>query len=184
MNEPISYKQALTAAMDALALDKRVVFLGYGLRSGRAAGTLANVPEAQIIETPVAESLMAGLAIGLSLRGQIPVVFYERFDFVLYALDQIVNHLDKMAWMSAGQFRPAVLFRVVAGGKHKPLYTGPTHTQDFTSALWRLVNFPVMPIVNASQVETCWSIAHTYAAPPKGESGSSCMLVEYKDKYA
>src|SRR5579871_6790066 len=113
----LTYKEALTAAMDQLALDPTVRFVGYGLLHGRAAGTLKNVPVAQIVETPVAENLMVGLAIGMSLRGLRPVVYIERMDFILNALDAIVNHLDKIGGMSHGQFNPAVILRVVVGNK-------------------------------------------------------------------
>jgi pyruvate dehydrogenase E1 component beta subunit len=105
----MTYKESITASMDELAKDPDVCFIGYGIRYGKAMGTLKNVSESQLIETPVAENLMVGLAIGLSLRGKKPVVFIERADFLLNALDAIVNHLDKIELMSRGQFQPACI---------------------------------------------------------------------------
>jgi pyruvate/2-oxoglutarate/acetoin dehydrogenase E1 component len=172
----MNYKQSLTAAMSALAADPARLFIGYGLTHGRAAGTLAGVPAAQLLETPVAENLMTGLAIGAALRGRKPVVYFERADFVLNAMDAIVNHLDKIAGLSRGQFTPGVILRITVGNMQKPLFTGATHTQDVTYALRALVSFPVLTLHHAD------TIASTYAlAAQATENGTPCAVIEYKD---
>lgn len=172
----MTYKETLTAAMDELAKDAKVRFVGYGLLHGRAAGTLKNVPVDQIIETPVAENLMASMAIGLSLRGLKPVVYFERMDFVLNALDAIVNHLDKIRVMSGDEFTPGVIFRVVVGNRGKPLYTGATHTQDFGDAIQGMVSFPVLAFNTSLPI---W-MRYREALDGVGR-GRSMMLIEYKD---
>jgi len=158
-------------------------FIGYGLTkpdsaglAAGAAGTLVGVPMNQRIEMPVAENLMAGLAIGLSLKGYKPVVFYERFDFVINALDAIVNHADKMNEMSRGQFKPAIIFRVVVGNRAKPLYTGTTHMQNHSKAVRQFVSFPVIELTTAGAIEAIYSRAKS-----DQEAGASTMLVELKD---
>jgi pyruvate/2-oxoglutarate/acetoin dehydrogenase E1 component len=178
-----AYKDALTASMTMLGKDPRSRFLGYGLTkpdsaglAAGAAGTLAGVPMGQRIETPVAENLMAGLAIGLSLKGYKPVVFYERFDFVINALDAIVNHADKIREMSRRQFNPAIIFRVVVGNRSKPLFTGITHTRNHAAAIRNLVSFPVIELTAAEAVEPAYSRAKS-----DQETGLSTMLVEIKD---
>lgn len=176
----MTYRDSLTAAMDDLARDPRVCFVGYGVRHGRANGTLRNIPDAQLIEMPVAENLMVGFATGLSLMGRRPVVFIERCDFILNALDAIVNHLDKLALLSGDQFRPAVILRVVVGNRDKPRFTGPTHTQDFTQALRALVSadLPVWQLRRAVEVRP------QYEEAARGfEFGRSAILVEYKDLF-
>lgn len=172
-----TYKEALTAAMIDLATDPAVRFIGYGVKiGGRAHGTLKSVSDSQLVETPVAENLMVGLAIGMSLAGLRPVVFIERFDFILNALDAIVNHLDKIETMSRGQFKPAVILRVVVGNKDKPFFTGATHTQDFTETVRDMVKFAVYRLDDAFDVNDC------YPAARKNQlRGRSSMLVEYKD---
>lgn len=171
-----SYKFNLTAAMTALACDPLTRFVGYGLRKGRAMGTLESVPDEQIIETPVAENLMAGVAIGLALTGLKPVVYFERADFILNALDAIVNHLDKAATLSRGVFKPAVILRITVGNRDKPLFTGPPHVQDFTNALREMVNFRVEPLYNADDV------AFNYPKAAEDQAiGRSTALFEYKD---
>lgn len=136
----MTYKQSITAAMDELAKDPDVVFIGYGITRGKAMGTLANVPAEKLVEFPVAENLMVGAAIGMSLRGRKPVVFIERCDFLLNAMDAIVNHLVKIDVMSRGQFKPAIILRVVVGNSEKPLFTGETHVQDFSKELRLIAN--------------------------------------------
>lgn len=173
----MTYKGELTASMDALASDPARRFVGYGLLHGRALGTLAAVPTEQIIETPTAENLMVGMAIGLSLKGIKPLVFIERFDFALCAADAIVNHLSAAAHISRGEFTPAVIMRVVVGNRRKPLFTGETHTQNFAEAFASMVRFPVYELEHETE------IARRYAEAARlQDDGTSTMLVEFKDK--
>lgn len=122
-------------AMTLLAKDSRCLFLGQDVVY---AGTsmhrhLAGVPRSQRIEMPVAEDLQMGISTGLALQGFLPVSVYPRMDFLMRAMDQLVNHLDKLDRMSKGQFRPKVIIRTRVGGK-TPLDAGPQHTQDHTLA--------------------------------------------------
>lgn len=172
----MTYKESLTAAMTALAEDPARRFVGYGLRRGRAMGTLSSVPDAQIIETPVAENLMVGIAIGLSLRGLKPVVYFERADFLLNAMDAIVNHLAPARELSRGEFNPAVILRIVVGNKTKPLFTGPVHTQDFSVPLGQMVDFPVRVLEQGDWIEGEYATADVRQA-----EGISTALFEYKD---
>lgn len=173
----MTYKESVTRAMTDLAQDPKRVFIGYGIKFGRAMGTLKDVPENMLLETPVAENLMAGLAIGLSLKGQKPVVFYERCDFVLHALDAIVNHLNAAKTISRGEFSPAVIIRIVVGNKTKPLFTGFCHTQDFGSAFAEMVQFKVW------RVNDEWQFGPTYKkAAEAQDAGESSIVIEMKDK--
>lgn len=172
-----AYREQLTLAMDNLAADKAVRFIGYGVKIGaRALGTLKNVPEDRLVETPVAENLMVGLATGMSLAGLRPLVFIERMDFILNALDAIVNHLGAAKKISRGQFQPAAILRVVVGNRHKPLYTGLTHVQDFTEAVRQMVDFPVVRLTDTEQIASAYFEAHEGL-----HCGRSTMLVEHKD---
>jgi pyruvate/2-oxoglutarate/acetoin dehydrogenase E1 component len=173
---PISYKDELTKAMESLAQDPLVRFVGYGVKiGGRAGGTLKNVSDSQLIEMPVAENLMVGFAIGLSLKGLKPVVFIERMDFWWNASDAIVNHLDKINQISHGEFNPTMILRIVVGNRNKPLFTGATHTQDYSPSLRAAVSFPVINLGSASQIKASYQFA--FVALDR----HSTALVEYKD---
>ena len=91
------------------------------------------IPMEQRLELPVAEELQMGMSIGLALQGYLPISVYPRMDFLLLAMNQLVNHLDKLLVMSQGQFRPKIIIRTKVGSK-LPLNAGPQHTQDHTEA--------------------------------------------------
>ena len=169
----MSYKDELIAANTKLAGYSNVRFVGYGLKKGGALGTLKNVKDEQIIEMPVAENLMMGLAIGLALQGYLPVVFIERMDFLMNAMDAMVNHLDKIRKISDGEFFPKVIIRCIVGNTDKPLYTGITHTQDFTEGLRKMVGFPVWKLKDEGDIATLYDLSVKISDP--------VMLVEYKD---
>lgn len=172
----MTYKDSLASAMAALALDEKVRFVGYGVKYGRAGGSLAGIPDDRLVECPVAENLMAGLATGLSLAGFRPVVYYERFDFVLGAADAIVNHLDKLETLSRGEFKAGVILRVVVGNRRKPLFTGATHTQNFSEAFALILQMPVVEITEPAAVGPLYARAYQDM-----RLGKSTMLVEMKD---
>lgn len=172
-NTALSYKDAVAASMKELATHN-AVFIGYNVRRGDAMGTLKDVPMSQKLETPVAENLMAGLAIGMSFEGFVPVLYYERHDFMLVAMDAIVNHIDKIERISHGQYKVPVIIRaVVADGG--PFYSGPTHSQDFTQAFRSLLSFPVMDPTNGNEVLNAFRGAL--------DSGKPAMIVERKSRY-
>ncbi len=171
----LTYKQALADSMTMLGKDPLTRLCGYGLTVGHEKGSFAGVPLAQVCEFTVAEGLMTSAAIGMSLCGLKPVIFYERFDFVLNALDAIVNHLDAAEIISKGEFRPTAILRIVVGNTHKPLYTGHTHTRDHTESLRHMVRFPVWPVRSAQEVLTAYEMAY------KNLHIHSTAIVEYKD---
>ena len=115
-----------------LADDPRTVFVGQGVRYDchRMWPTLEGVPMEKRIEMPVAEDFQMGFCTGLALTGKVPVSIYPRWDFLLLAANQLVNHLDK-----AHQFgwNPKVIIRVAVGAT-QPLNPGPQHSQDHTEA--------------------------------------------------
>lgn len=172
----VTYKDRIKESMELLAEDHKTLFIGYGLKyGGQAAGTLKDVSKDQMVETPVAEGLMLSTAIGLSIDGYKPVVFYERFDFIMNAMDALVNHLDKIDLISSGEYKPKVIIRCVIGGKQFPFFTGVTHTQDFTEYLQGLLSFPVIKLTEGSDILSIYREAQ--------ESDTSCIIVEEKDLY-
>jgi len=164
--------------MTQLAQDERVCFVGYNVKYGRAAGTLKDVNESQLMEMPLAENLMMGAAIGMSLDGRIPVVYFERMDFVLCALDSIVNHLAKLKELSEGIHHPACIIRCVVGNSVSPLFTGATHTQNFSKAMREMVSFPVKELHVKGQIATEYAAAYRSA-----KAGISTMLIDMKDSW-
>lgn len=161
--------------MAMLAESPRTIFVGQAVAyAGQAAfPTFADVPMAKRIEMPVAEDFQMGFCTGLALHGYVPVCFYPRWDFLLMAAGQLVNHLDKIQLM--GGFRPKVIIRTAIGRK-RPLDPGPQHTGDYTQAFrGMLKTVRVMELCNAKYVydSYCEALA----------CDGSVILVEHMDRY-
>ena len=171
-NIDISYKDAINKCMDELG-EKGAIFIGYNVARGNAMGTLKNVPLEQKLETPVAENLMSGLAIGMSLEGFLPVLYFERHDFMLVAADAIGNHIDKIERISHGEFKVPIIIRAVTADAG-PFYSGPTHQQDFTEVFRKLVSFPVIDPQNGVEVLKAYETFKHLNGP--------IMIIERKSK--
>ena len=173
----MSYCDELTKAMAFLSADKRTIFIGQNTVYGGAVdipATLASVPMDRRIEFPVAEDLQMGVCIGLALTGWLPVCIYPRFDFLLLALNQLVNHLDKFEEMSVAHFRPKVIVRVGVG-MASPLDPGPQHRQDYTEALrLMLTNVDVVRLDDVGQIGAAYEAAYN--------SPRSTVLLELQEK--
>lgn len=126
----------LKAAMTWLGLQPDTLFLGQGVGySGtKLSESFEGVPAEKRIEFPVAENLQLGVSIGLALEGFVPVSIFPRLNFLLCAMDQLVNHLDKLPIYSDRGYAPKVIIRTAVGAK-QPLDAGPQHTGDCSLAL-------------------------------------------------
>lgn len=173
-----TYKEELCLAMNALSDDPNTCVIGYNTLHGRCGGTLNGFDPKRITETPLAENCMAGVAIGMSLDGWLPLLWLERFDFAMCCADAIVNHLDKIYELSSGIHKPAVIIRVAVGNKTVPLFTGATHCQNFAEAFRNMVNFPVLELTDKEQISGGYSWALETC-----KKGQSTMLVEFRDLY-
>ena len=136
----MKYKEELIKSMKWLGEKENTLFLGQATAcSGHAiSGTLTEVPKDKLIELPVMEEVQMGMCTGLSLEGYVPISIYPRFNFMLLAINQLVNHIDKMKHMSRGMLVPKVIVRVAVGAK-KPIDGGLQHTQDFTKSIKNMV---------------------------------------------
>lgn len=168
----MKYQEAIKQSMEKLAKGN-TVFIGYNISFGsKAYGTLKDVSDSKKIETPVAENLMNGLAMGMALEGFRPVVFFERHDFILNALDGIVNHLDKFELLTGVKL--PVIIRATVGAK-KPLHPGPQHVQDFTSSFKKLIKFNIYEPKTAKEVLEVYKIVKNSKEP--------VMIIERKELY-
>lgn len=169
----LSYKEAISQSMQEIA-KKNGVFIGYNVKNGNAMGSLTKINEEQKIETPVAENLMVGLAIGMSFENYRPVVYFERHDFMLVAADAIINHVNHIERISHGEYKCPVIFKTVVADTG-PFYSGPTHSQNFTEGFKKMVSFPIYIPENGQEVLNCYKKA-IYSSRPS-------MIVEMKSKF-
>lgn len=171
------YFEELKRSMEYLAQDSRVVFLGQAVvdKGTGMTNTLQDVPLSQRIELPVAEEMQMGMSIGLALTGKIPVSIYPRWNFLLLATNQIVNHLDKLKQMSAGGYQPKVIIRVGIGSE-RPLSPQCQHLGDFSEAFRSMCdNIAVVRLDEADDIFPAYRQALTRT------DGRSTILVEWSD---
>ena len=135
MSEPkfTPYLDALTEAMKLSMEDDKTIFIGqqivyYGNPMSK---TIEGLPKERMIETPVMEEVQMGMSLGLAMSGHNVVSFYPRWDFLICAANQLVNHLDKINIMSDGDWNPNVIIRV-GKGSDVPLDPGHQHKADYT----------------------------------------------------
>ncbi len=171
--DKVSYSDELTAAMTWLGEQPDTIFLGQQVRyPGNALfNTLHNVPEEKKIELGVMEDSQLGMSIGLSLTGKVPITIYPRMNFLICAMDALINHLDKIEQYSHGQFRPKVIIRVCVGSTH-PMNPGVQHSGDYSLALHN---------VRIIRLKEEWNILPAYQEAYY--SGLSTILIEYGDLY-
>ena len=98
----MKYFDTLSFAMEKLSKNKKTIFLGQAVEYPGTAmfNTLKKVDKKKLIELPVAEEMQMGLTIGYALNGDIPISIYPRYNFLLLAINQLVNHLDKIQKIS------------------------------------------------------------------------------------
>lgn len=173
----MTYLDKIKEAMNLLA-NEGYIFLGQSVRySGTGMyHSIKHLPMEQRIELPVFEDVQAGMSIGMALEGMKLCSIYPRWDFVLLATNQIVNHLDKIKEMSDGQFDPFVIIRTSVGSV-KPLFPGPQHTGNYTEAFRKMLKYVKVYELRSKEV-----ILDVYKKAM--EERIPCIIVEYPDLYA
>jgi 2-oxoisovalerate dehydrogenase E1 component beta subunit len=113
---------------EEMQADERVVVLGedVGARGGVfrvTAGFLDEFGERRVIDTPLAESGIVGVAIGMAVHGMLPVAEIQFADFIHPAFDQLVSEAARIRYRSNGDFGvPMVVRAPWGGGVHGALY--------------------------------------------------------------
>ena len=175
----MKYVTELTKSMDFLAKDKRIIFLGQAVAypGTGMTNTLKNVSKEKLYELPVAEEMQMGLTIGLALNNFVPVSIYPRWNFLLLATNQLVNHLDKIKVMSNGKFKTKAIIRTSVGSE-RPLHPQYQHVGDFTDSIQK-----VCKEIEIIRLEEAKDILPAYKKALTREDGKSTILVEYGDFY-
>jgi len=172
--EIMNYLEELEKAMLWLAEKNDTIFLGQGIKYGgiAIAKTFEKIHDSKKMEMPVAENLQLGISTGLSLTGYTPVSIYPRWNFLLLAADQLVNHLDKLSIISDGAYKPKVIIRVAIGAT-EPINPQEQHLGDFSDAFGSILKtVNVVKLTKAEQILPAYKFAY------EREDGISTILVE------
>lgn len=173
----MGYFGALTEAMTALGQREEVIFVGQAVGAGGTSmnGSFDGVPREKRLEFPVAENLQMGFCTGLALQGKLPIAVYPRWNFLISATDQLVNHLDRLPLYSGGGYKPRVIIRVAAPVT-APFYPGPQHDDDFSYAFRFMLR--TVKIVDLEDED-----AIKYAYEDAADADHSTILVEHVALY-
>jgi len=168
------YNNALKRAMNWLAEQNDTIFLGQAVSY---AGTgcyesLTEVPDSKKLEFPVAENLQIGVSTGLALNGYVPISIVPRWNFLLCAADQIINHLDKMPLMNE-TCQPKVIIRVAVGSEN-PVDPQDQHKGNFSQAFRSMCKtMRVVELTDHTHIEEKYKEAYSHSL--------SSIMVEFPD---
>ena len=107
------------AALQEMRRDPRVWVLGEDVARGGLYGQYKDfLPEfgpERVVSTPISESVIMGAGLGAALVGTRPIIEMRIFDFVMCAMDELVNQIAKIRYMFGGQAKPSVVVRMPHG---------------------------------------------------------------------
>jgi len=133
-NRKLSYSLAINEALhQMMAKDKSVFLIGQGVKSpwyegNTARGLLEKFGYKRVIDTPVSENAITGAAVGSAISGMRPVVVHPRMDFMLYAMDPIINQAANWYYMCGGKMSvPVVIWGIINRGGEQ----AAQHSQAF-----------------------------------------------------
>jgi len=121
----ITCREALNQALqEEMERDSSIFLLGedvgqYGGSFKVSKGLLAKFGDKRVVDTPIAEAGIVGMAIGAAMAGLRPVAELMTINFAIVALDQIMNHAAVIRYMFGGQFAVPLTIRTPGGAGHQ-----------------------------------------------------------------
>jgi acetoin:2,6-dichlorophenolindophenol oxidoreductase subunit beta len=160
-----TYIKAITSALaTAMRADERVFVLGEDVAEGgpytATAGLAEEFGSERVINTPISEAAITGVAIGAAQSGMRPVLEIMFIDFITLALDQLVNSAAKAHFMSGGQLIVPMVLRTQGGAGYRG---AAQHSQSLES--W-LTHVPGLKVVMPSRpIDAAGLLASAIADP-------------------
>src|SRR3989344_993995 len=143
----LSLGAAIKEGLTEIAVrDPSVLLMAEGIADPSAVyGTTADIGKhidpKRIIEMPVSENGLCGVAIGAALMGKRPVISLHRVEFALLAMEQIVNNAAKAHYISNGRHKVPLVIRMIVG---RGWGQGPEHSQSMEAVF---SHFPGLKVV-------------------------------------
>jgi pyruvate/2-oxoglutarate/acetoin dehydrogenase E1 component len=164
MPETTTIKAINGALADAMRADERVFVLGEDVAEGGPYTATAGLAEefgvARVIDTPISEAAITGVAIGAAQSGLRPVLEIMFIDFITLALDQLVNGAAKAHFMSGGQLTVPLVLRTQGGAGQRG---AAQHSQSLES--W-LTHVPGLKVVMPSRAVDAAGLLMSAIADP------------------
>lgn len=171
----ISYKDELTTAMTYLGEQDNTIFIGQQIvyAGNPMSTTLGNVSKDKMIEVPVMEETQMGMSLGLAMTGKTVISFYPRWDFIVLAVNQLVNHVDKYNLMTG---KTVNLLIRLGKGSDTPLDPGHQHKGNYLNEFKSMCpNIKFHNLISATDIVATYKEAYS--------SGGVHVLVEYPELY-
>ncbi len=175
--ENLKYFDELKRSMDWLGEKEDTFFLGQAVEYQGTAitNTLTGIDRNKLLEMPVNEDMQMGMSIGMAMNGTIPISIFPRWNFLILATNQILNHLDQISLMS--NYNAKVIIRTSIGSV-RPLDPQHQHRSDFTDG------FKLMcKKIDIIRLNEPWQIYNAYKRAYERQDGVSTILVEWGDYY-
>ena len=136
VNRTLSYVSAINEALNQMMeADPSLLLIGQGVKSPWYVGNtckdlISKFGESRIIDTPVSENAMTGAAIGAAATGSPSISIHPRMDFMLYALDPIINQAANWFYMNGGKVSlPVVFWGIInRGGEQAAQHSQSLHS--------------------------------------------------------
>ena len=171
------YKDALTNSMTYLGQQPDTVFIGQQVlwHGNPMSTTIGEIPKDKLIELPVMEESQMGMSLGMAMVGQFVVTFYPRWDFLICATNQLLNHVDKINIMSQGKWQPNMIIRL-GKGSDKPLDPGYQHRGNYLEEFKSMcTNIKFWDLKDTNNIEEIYKNAYA--------EGGIHVIVEYPELY-
>jgi acetoin:2,6-dichlorophenolindophenol oxidoreductase subunit beta len=129
----LTYAEAIREGLDlAMERDRRVYLMGLGVPDpigvfGTTRGLVEKHGPKRVLDMPIAENAMTGVALGSALVGMRPVMTHMRLEFAMTAIDQICNQAAKWHYMFGSQSTVPITIRMIVG---RGWGQGPQHSQS------------------------------------------------------
>ena len=175
----MAYFEELQSAMSWLGEKKDTYFIGQSVSVPGTAmyNTLKQLPEEKRLELPVFEDTQMGMSLGMAMVGTRVISVFPRWNFLICATNQLVNHVDKYSLMSSGEFKPQLIIRTSVGSE-RPLFPGHQHIGNMSKAYREmLVNTEIIELKEPSEIQDAYKHAYNRT------DGKSTILVEFGDFY-
>ena len=147
----LQLREALRAAMvEEMQRDENIFLMGEEVSEYNGAykvseGMLDMFGAKRVIDTPIAENGFSGLGIGAAMNGLRPIIEFMTFNFSMVAMDQLINNVAKIRYMSGGQFKFPIVFRGPNGAAGQ---LAATHNTSFESIYSTIPGLKVISISN------------------------------------
>ena len=175
----MGYFDELKRAMNLLGEKSNTIFIGQAVSVPGTAmfNTLKEVNPEKRIELPVLEDTQMGMALGMALTGKRVISIYPRWNFLLCATNQLINHVDKFPVMTENEVKPGLIIRTGVGSE-RPLFPGHQHIGNFSNEYRNMLD-----TVEVIELEEAKEIVPAYEHAYNRTDGKSTLLVEFGDYY-